>query len=84
MTFGQSMALAGSEVYSDAPYYYRGNGFALGAMVIGLINAVVLMAFLTRKNAAKRAAQNSDEAIARRQFSLEEIWDDHPDFFYYL
>jgi hypothetical protein len=84
MVVGQSMALAGTEVYSDPPHYYRGSGFALGAMVIGLLSTVLLMIFLARKNAAKVAAQDSDEAIARRGLGLEEIWDDHPDFYYYL
>lgn len=84
MTVGQSMALAGTEVYSDAPHYYRGSGFALGAMAIGLLTTVLLMIILARKNATKIAAKDSDEAIARRGLSLEEIWDDHPDFYYYL
>ncbi|KFY85767.1 hypothetical protein V500_08136 [Pseudogymnoascus sp. VKM F-4518 (FW-2643)] len=84
MVVGQSMALAGTQVYSDPPHYYRGSGFALGAMISGLLATVLLMIFLTRKNAAKVAAKDSDEAILRRGLSLEEIWDDHPDFYYYL
>lgn len=81
---GQSMGIASAKVYSDAPRCYRGNGFALGAMVVGIIVTAVFMIFLSKKNAMKVANQGSEEAIARRVLTIEEIQDDHPDFFYYI
>ncbi len=84
MVFGQCMALAGTQIYSDPPHYCRGNGFALGAMIVGIVSVIMLMVYLSKKNATKRAVQFSEEANAHRALSLEEISDDHPDFFYYL
>jgi hypothetical protein len=81
---GQCFAVAGSQNYSDSPYYYRGNGFALGMMVAGFILTGLFMWFLMAKNAAKRAAQGSEEAAAKRGLTIEEIQDAHPDFMYYL
>jgi hypothetical protein len=81
---GQSMGIASAKIYSDAPLYYRGNGFALGSMVVGILVTAALMGFLTKRNAMKLAAQGLEEAIAKRVLNIEEIQDDHPDFFYYI
>jgi hypothetical protein len=81
---GQALGIASAKIYSDAPRYYRGNGFALGGMVVGIISTGGLMILLTKKNVAKLANIGSEEAIARRVLTIEEIQDDHPDFFYYI
>jgi hypothetical protein len=81
---GQSMEIASAKIYSDAPLYYRGNGFSLGGMVVGIIVTGALMVFLTTRNAMKLANQHLEEAITKRVLNIEEIQDDHPDFFYYI
>ena len=81
---GQAMSIASAQVYSDAPYYIRGNSFSLTFTVLGAILTGVFVWYLARKNAAKSANQRSDEAGAKRSMNIEEIQDEHPDFFYYL
>ncbi len=84
LMLSQCVSIASSQVYSDAPVYNRGNGFSLGSMVIGAINAGIFMFYLARMNTQKKNDQDSDESAARRGMTIEEIQDDHPDFFYYL
>jgi hypothetical protein len=82
--FGQAFAIVGTQVYSDPPYYHRGNGFALGAAVLGICASLGLCLLLHKLNTQKR--QNPDLATAARQrtLGLEDICDGHPDFFYQL
>ncbi|TAQ84354.1 hypothetical protein B7494_g7317 [Chlorociboria aeruginascens] len=82
--FGQCFSIIGQEVYSDAPHYYRGNGFSLASMVIGGIITGLYMLYLSKQNARKLRNQNTDEAISQRHLDIEEIGDAHPDFMYYL
>ena len=84
LMIGQLFSIASSENYSDPPYYYRGNGFALGFMVVGFILTGIFISFLHKKNVAKVAAQGSAEAAAKRSMTVEEIQDAHPDFMYFL
>ena len=84
LMIGQLFSIASSQNYSDPPYYYRGNGFALGFMVVGFILTGTFISFLHKKNVAKVAAQGSAEAAARRSMTVEEIQDAHPDFMYFL
>lgn len=81
---GQAMSIASAHVYTDAPYYTRGNSFSLAFTVLGLILTAVFVWHLARINAEKLVNQGSDEANAKRGMDIEEIQDEHPDFFYYL
>ena len=83
-TVGQSLAIGGTEIYSDPPHYYRGNGFALGACVVGIIATIGLLFHLRAKNTYKLQNQNTEDAARARALGIEEVWDDHPDFFYVL
>ena len=83
-TFGQCFVIMGTEVYSDAPYYHRGNGFAFAFSVAGAIIAGVFILYLRWKNLQKKQNQGTAEAATMRASGIEEIMDDHPDFFYYL
>ena len=84
MIFGQSCAVAGTEAYSDGPRYRRGNGFAFGAVTVGIIVSGLLQLWLARQNSRKRREQYTEKAATLRPLGIEEIWDDHPDFFYQL
>lgn len=82
--FGQCFSIASAEIYSDAPHYYRGNGFVLGAMVIGAVTAFLLRWYLGRENRKRERDRASDEAMRSRMMDIEEIGEAHPDFVYYL
>lgn len=82
--FGQCFSIASSHAYNGPPYYYAGNGFALGMMVLGFILSFIQIRLLMRRNEAKLAEQGSAEAAELRKLGVEEIQDRHPDFIYYL
>lgn len=84
LMLGQCMSIASAQVYTDAPLYNRGNGFALSSMIVGFIITVIFMRYLSQLNAKKLALQGSEEAAAIRGKTIEEVQDMHPDFFYYL
>jgi hypothetical protein len=84
LMLGQCTSIASAQVYSDAPRYNRGNGFSLGSMVVGFILTAVFMYYLSQLNAGKLARQDSEEAAAIRGKTIEEVQDNHPDFFYHL
>jgi hypothetical protein len=84
LMLGQCMSIASAQVYTDAPLYNRGNGFALSSMIVGFIITAVFMHYLSQINAKKLALQGSEEAAAIRGKTIEEVQDMHPDFFYYL
>jgi hypothetical protein len=81
---GQCLSLAGTEVYSDPPHYYRGNGFALGAAVIGTVTAGILKIHLHRRNMQKHRDTDTGHAWSQRAMSIEEIGSDHPDYFFFV
>lgn len=81
---GQLFSIASSYAYSDPPYYHRGNGLALAALVTGFVLLGIQIRLLMKRNKAKVAAQGSAEVAAKRTLGVEEIQDAHPDFMYYL
>lgn len=80
----QSMNIAAAQIYSDPPHYYRGNGFILGVVVLGLCAAITLWFYFTRLNRLKEQNRDSDEARQMRALDIETIGDAHPDFVYWL
>ncbi|KIY01719.1 uncharacterized protein Z520_01857 [Fonsecaea multimorphosa CBS 102226] len=80
---GQCFSIVGTQVYSDPPHYYRGNGFGLGASVIGGIATIVLYFDLRNENAKKRRDAETDFARSQRSLGIEDIGNRHPDFFYF-
>lgn len=81
---GQCFSIAGTKVYSDPPQYYRGNGFVLGATMVGVVTALGFRFYLQRQNRRKAAEQWTEAAASLRACNVEEIGDRDPDFFYYL
>lgn len=82
-SIGQCLSIAAAHVYSDPPYYYRGNGFSLGAIVVAAIFIIILYFDLRNENAKKRRDTDSDFARSRRSLGLEDIGNKHPDFYYF-
>lgn len=82
--FGQCFSIASLHIYSDSPHYYRGNGFVLGVMVVGIVVTGLLRLYLMGENKRKERDGDSDGAAQMRTMSIDEIGDAHPDFMYYL
>lgn len=80
----QCFVILATKIYSDPPHFHRGNGFSFAFSVTGFVVAGLFQLYLMKKNARKRECQNLPEANIRRTMSIEEIMDDHPDFFYFL
>ncbi len=81
---GQCFSIIGTQVYSDPPHYYRGNGFALGAAVIGGITTIICYFDLRNENAKKIRDTDTDFARSQRSLGIEDIGNKHPDFYYFL
>lgn len=79
---GHACAIAVSFGFRDGPHYYTGKGLGLGSSVIAAVTAPVMVMYLKRQNAKKLAEKDTPEAAALRSKSVEEIYDDHPDFMY--
>ncbi|OQU99153.1 hypothetical protein CLAIMM_04827 [Cladophialophora immunda] len=82
-TVGQCFSIIGTQVYSDPPRYYRGNGFAFGASVVGGIATIALFFDLRNENAKKRRDADTDFARSQRSLGIEDIGNQHPDFYYF-
>ncbi|KAJ9643658.1 hypothetical protein H2204_001803 [Knufia peltigerae] len=81
---GQSFSIAGSMVFDSPPTYRKGKIFALSFALLGMLVAALLMGYLHVQNHKKRQNQHTPDARERRRMDLEEICEDHPDFFYWL
>lgn len=81
---GQSFSIAGSMVFDSPPTYRKGKIFALSFALLGMLVATLLMGYLHVQNHKKRQNQHTPDARERRRMDLEEICEDHPDFFYWL
>ncbi|KAL5089021.1 hypothetical protein Trisim1_006164 [Trichoderma cf. simile WF8] len=80
--FAQSFSIAGNQLYTDPPYYKKGNTASLGMSIAVVVISLVLRWYLGYLNDKKKRVQFLEESSASRQQSLEEIGDTHPDFFY--
>ena len=81
---GQTFSIVGTKVYSDPPHYYRGNGFVLGATIVGALTALGFRVYLQRENRRKEREQDGEVAARLRSCTADEVGDAHPDFFYWL
>jgi hypothetical protein len=81
---GQCFSIAGSRVFDTPPTYTKGKVFALSFSIFGIVVAACLMGYLYLENAKKCRNQYSEEANQNRRLGLEEIFEQHPDFFYWL
>lgn len=71
-------------VFDTPPAYTKGKIFALSFSVVGIVMAACLMVYLYSENAKKRRNQYGEKANEDRRLGLEEIFEQHPDFFYWL
>jgi hypothetical protein len=80
---GQCFSIAATQLYSDPPRYFRGNGFAVGSTVFAACFILGLHYRLELKNRRKRDAVDSDAAREARLLGVEECGNKHPDFLFY-
>ncbi|KAI1079059.1 putative pantothenate transporter [Whalleya microplaca] len=80
--FPHLFSICGNQAYRDPPYYSVGNTASLAMVIMMLLSSLALRWYLEFLNKRKRANQSSEQAIATRGESLENIGDHHPDFFY--
>lgn len=50
MVFGQSLSMAGSQIYSDGPRFFQGHGVLLGLVTVGIVSTTALRFLMTRAN----------------------------------
>ncbi|EPE33570.1 MFS general substrate transporter [Glarea lozoyensis ATCC 20868] len=77
-----AFAIAGNTIYSDPPFYKKGNAAALGFEVLCAVSAITTSLYFRRQNVIKRREKYSERANGLRMKTIYEIGDKHPDFFY--
>jgi MFS family permease len=78
----QLIAMAGSFAFTDPPYYRKGLGASLGMVAMTGVVSVLLMVYLRAMNARKTREQRTEKAAELRDKSIEEVGNNHPDFFF--
>jgi len=76
------VSLGGQQAFIDPPLYHRGEAVALVVVLVTTALTVVLMFYFRWMNAKKRREQQSEKAGKLRGFSVDEIGNKHPDFFF--
>lgn len=76
------VSLGGQQAFVDPPLYHRGETVALAVVLTAAVLTVLLMLYFRWVNLRKRREQHSDTSDQLRAFSLDEIGNKHPDFFF--
>lgn len=86
--FIQCYSIISTQVYTDAPRYFKGHGVLLGLNAVGIVAAVLMMLMMKRENAKrdKVAQEYARQGLEDPQNgkSYEELCDGHPRFRYAL
>jgi hypothetical protein len=86
--FIQCYSIISTQVYTDAPRFFKGHGTLLGLNALGVIAVIITMWIFDRKNkhrdaiAAEFAARGETNPESHRRY--EDLCDEHPDFRYTL
>jgi hypothetical protein len=76
------VSLGGQQAFIDPPLYHRGETVALAVALVTAALTAVLMLYFRWLNAKKRREQHSEKVETLRVFSIDEIGNKHPDFFF--
>ncbi|KAH8899811.1 MFS general substrate transporter [Thozetella sp. PMI_491] len=76
------IGIGGNQAYRDPPLYHKGMAISLAVILVSAVMTVCLMVYFRYMNNKKRQQQNSPEADELRAFSIDEIGNRHPDFFF--
>ncbi|CAK7207189.1 hypothetical protein SEUCBS139899_009997 [Sporothrix eucalyptigena] len=79
----QCVSIGANQAYDDPPYYRKGQSASLGMCAAGLVFTVLTRLYMQYAN-KKKLAMPEEEKAALRGKSIEELGDEHPDFFYTL
>ncbi|KAK6221102.1 hypothetical protein LQW54_001675 [Pestalotiopsis sp. IQ-011] len=80
--FSQLVAISANFAFGDPPYYRMGLGISLFMIAMSGVAAALQLGYLSLMNKVKRAEQHSELASRRRQLTIDEIGNAHPDFFF--
>ncbi|GAB5587371.1 hypothetical protein Unana1_02271 [Umbelopsis nana] len=79
---GDAFTLVVTLLFNTPPLYILGNAFVLGTVAVLFVSTATAMLLMSRLNKAKAAIASTAEAALLREKSIEEIGNDHPDFYY--
>ncbi|KAH8882144.1 putative pantothenate transporter [Thozetella sp. PMI_491] len=78
----QFLAIAGNQAFKDPPLYHKGMTISLVVILVVAVIVCLLMLYFWYMNKKKLKEQDSAEADRLRAFSIDEIGNRHPDFFF--
>lgn len=69
-------------LFNTPPYYITGISVVLALIGVAMLASLSAVFWLRLQNKRKREAQHTTEVEDKREMSIEEIGNEHPDFFY--
>lgn len=85
---GQCFAILASHIYTDPPRYIKGHAICLSFQALGFLSALAMWIYMRYLNDKKQreAAEHQETGTVHplSHQSLEEVYDQHPDFRYIL
>lgn len=78
----QAVSIGLNQAYDDPPLYRKGNGTTLGLVSLAAVLSASLVVAIKWENKKKREQQHTEEAARLRLFSIDEIGNRHPDYFF--
>lgn len=78
----QTVAIGGNQAFNDPPYYRKGLSLSLGGVCLAGVAAAMLMVHLRASNAAKVKDQYGEKGESLRRYTVDEVGNRHPDFFF--
>ncbi|KIX04968.1 uncharacterized protein Z518_05840 [Rhinocladiella mackenziei CBS 650.93] len=86
--FGQCFSILGTHIYNGPPRFIKGHAIVLGFIVLGVVNATILLWWMSRENKRRDAIEKDyrdrGEVHPHAPKSLEEMQDFHISFRYIL
>ncbi|KAK9420502.1 putative Pantothenate transporter [Seiridium unicorne] len=80
--FSQLVAITSNFAFNSPPYYREGLSISLGMICMSGLAAGSLWIYLRFMNKKKAAQQHLEAASRTRDLSIDEIGNNHPDFFF--
>lgn len=81
-SIAQAIAISGHQAYDDPPLYRHGQGASLGMLGLKIVLIIVLTFTLKYENKKKTRDLHSEKAEEMRNFTIDDIGNKHPDFFF--
>lgn len=81
---GQVIGIVVNLLFNTPPYYITGIAVVLGLLALSALSSMTAIIWLHVQNKKKKEAQQTEGIENMREMSIEDIGNDHPDFFYTL